>query len=139
MIKIKAVMTHYSIIQKEVGKLLAKVAIEPLAVLAFTLLSLWFLSVLVVYDAYSALLDLIAICTYLLSTCLLSDKYDILFSRVKMLFLLISRMLIYMFLLLNITIAFSILFYNINLISGKFCHLGWLQLLAKKLFDQVTK
>ena len=59
-------------------------------------------------------------------TCLLSDRYSNLFNRVNMFLLLISRILIYISLLLSITIAFSILFGHSNLISERFCHLGWL-------------
>ena len=99
---------------------------HKLMVLHFTQTYLWFLSILVVYDPYLVLIDLIAICTYLLLRCLLSDRYDNLFSKVIMTFLLISRMHIYILLLLSISFTFYILFGNTNLVSERFCHLGWL-------------
>ena len=77
---------------------------------------------------YLTLRDLIVICIYLLLRCLiLSDMSGSLFSMVIMLSPLISRMLIYIFLLLSIIIIFYDLFGTIHYISGWFCLLGWLQ------------
>ena len=77
---------------------------------------LFFLSILMVSGPYLTLSALIIICTSLHLRCLLSDIYDNLFNIVIMLSPLISRMLIYIFLLLNI-----IIFYNL---FGKICHIS---------------
>ena len=75
-------MAHHPLLQKEVDELFAKCAIEPLTGGAgFIQMYLWFLCMLVVYDLYFALGDLIAMCTYLLLRCLLSDRNGNLFSR----------------------------------------------------------
>ena len=99
---------------------------HQLVVLAFTTVYFLLLSTLVAYDWHSTLHNLFAIHAYLLLRCLLSDRYLNLFNQEITLFLLISRMLIYLSLLLNITITFYILFGNTNLISGRFFLLGWL-------------
>ena len=125
---IKAGMAHHTIIPKEVNGLLAKGAIEPLTGDA------GFYSNLCVVPKHTLALQL-ALNLYwfnyymhkLLLICLLSNRYGNLFNMVIMLFLLISRILIYIFLFVSITITFYILFGNINLISGSFCPLGWLQ------------
>ena len=102
-------------------ELLAKGAIEPSTDRGgFFPAYLLLLSLLVASNPYSALRDFIAIYIYLLSQCLLSDSCGNLFNRLIVLFLLVSRMLIYIFLLLNITIAFYFLF-GTNVISGRFC------------------
>ena len=119
---IKASPAHHFIIQKEMDELLAKGAIEQstggAGFSSQHILS--FLGICVAYIQYSTLNDLIAICTYLFLRCLLWDRYSNLFNREIMLFLFISRMLIYIFPLLSITITFYSLFDNTNLINGKF-------------------
>ena len=86
-------------------------------------LNIWMLSDTMQVKGLS---NIITICTYLLLRCLLSDRCGTLFNGEISLFLLISRMLIYMFILLSITITFYGLFGNTNLVSGRFCHFGWL-------------
>ena len=112
--------------QKEVGELLAKGAIELLAggdgVYSMYLL---FISALMVCSPNLILCDLITLCKYLLLRYLPSDRYGNLFSKVMMFFLLISRMFVYIFLLLSIIFNFYILLANRNLISGYSCQLGW--------------
>ena len=68
------------------------------------------------------------------SRCLLSDRYGFLFSHEIMLFLLISKMCIYMFLLLSIIILHGY-FGNTNLISGRFYLSGWLWTLGLSLLS----
>ena len=110
-------MPHPSLIQEEVDEVLAKGAIEPSTdVAGFRQPYLFFLRTLVVYDPYSVLHDLNTLWTYLL--CLLSDRYGNLFNKLIMLFVLVTRMLIYIFLLLSITIIFYGLFGNTNLFIG---------------------
>ena len=105
--KIKAALTHHPIIQKVMDGLLAKGTTEPSTGGAgFNPMYLLFLSVLVAYSPYSVISDLISVCTYPLLRCLLWDRYGNLLNRTIMLSLLISRMLIYIFLLLSITIPF---------------------------------
>ena len=108
---------------------------HPLVGLFFTATVLLFLSIQVVCIPSSALNDLIAICTFLLLRCLLSDRYNFLFIQEIMLFLLILRMLICIFLLLGIIIAFYHLFGATNLTSGRLCLFGWLQPLG---FSQLS-
>ena len=106
---IKTATAHHSIIQQEVDELLAKGVIEPsLMVLVFTHTFLLFLSVLMAYIPSTTLSVLITICTYLALRCLLSDKCGFLYNREIMLFLLISRMFIHIFLLFSITIIFEV-------------------------------
>ena len=69
---------------------------------------LLFLSVLVASGQYLTISSLIVICIYLLLRCLLSDMSSSLFSIVIMLSPLISRIPIYIFLLLCIIIIFVI-------------------------------
>ena len=70
----KAAVVHHIIIQKEVDELLAKDAVEPwMGGAGFNWMYLMFLGSLVANDQYSALNDLIALCTYLLLRFLLSD------------------------------------------------------------------
>ena len=104
-----AAKTHYPIIQKRLMSRYPRMPLDhQLVVLAFIQLYLLFLDALVVYDQYQILSDLICICTYLLLRCQLSDRYGNLFNKVIMLSILISRMLIYIFLLLNITVIFIV-------------------------------
>ena len=114
---IKVSLADHPIIQKEVDELLAKDATEQSTAGGYLCPML-----------NSS--DLITTCTYLLLRCLLSDRYNNLFNRAIILFLLISNMHIYIFLLLSITFTFSILFGNTNFISGGFFHLGWPWLLG---------
>ena len=81
---IKVAKAYHPIIQKEVDELLVKDATEPLIGDSFTQIYLFFLGVMVVYDPYLILSNLI-------------------------------------------TVIFLHLFGSINLISGKFYHLGWLK------------
>ena len=102
------VSSYHPVIQKEVDKLLEKGAIEPSTGSAGFYLNV-VPSTLVVYKPYSIFSNLSTICTYLLIRYLLSDMHGNLFNRVIMLLLLISnsRILIYIFLLLNITITWQ--------------------------------
>ena len=101
--------------------------------MVLTLTEMYLLSlgihVLVVYDLYPTLCSLIAICKYLFLLHTLSDIHSNLLNKVIMSFLLISKMLIYIFLLLSVKVIIYILFGNTSLVSGQFCHLGWLMLL----------
>ena len=97
-----------------------------LVVLVSIPMCLLFLSILVASAPYFTLSSLFIICIYLLGG-LLSDMSSILFSVVIMLSPLVSRMLIYIFLLFSIIIAFYYLFGTICLISGRFYLLGWPQ------------
>ena len=103
---IKAALAHHPNIQ-EVDKMLVKGAIEPSTGNAgFILMSLLFLCIWVAYDPNSTLSSSITLGTYQLLRCPISDRYgNLFFNRVTMLFLLISRMLIYIFLLLSITVT----------------------------------
>ena len=80
------------------------------------------LSLQVAYVPSSTLSTLITIYEYLLLKCLPSNRYSFLFSEEIMLFLLISGMLTYIFLLLHITITFYGLLGNTSLIRGRFFH-----------------
>ena len=100
---------------------------HQLGVLAFTPVYLSFLNILVDYDPYSTLSILITICTFIPLRFLPLDRCDNLFNKVIMLFLLISRILIYIFFFICIAFTFDILFDNTDLIIGRFYHLGWLQ------------
>ena len=95
-----------------------------LVVLVSILICLWFLSILGASDPYLTWSILIIICIYLLIRCLLLDMYGSLSSMMIMLFPLIYRMLIYIFLLLSIIIVSYILFGIMCLISGRSCLLG---------------
>ena len=79
---------------------------------------------MVICGLYLILSTLIVICTCLPLRCLLSDMYDNLFNMVIMLSSLISRLLIYTFLFLNIIISFKSLFVDICCISAKSYPLG---------------
>ena len=99
--------------------------LNHLLVVPVSILScLLFLSILVASGPYLTLSGLIIICIYLLLRCLLSDICSCLFSMVIMLSPLIYRMLIYIFLLLNIIIISYILFGIMCLISGRFLPFG---------------
>ena len=123
---IKAAKVQCSVIQEAVQELLAKGDIEPSSG------GTGFYSY-VVYSLYSVLSDLITICIYLLLRCLLFDRYSNLSNRVVMLSPLVFMILTYTLLLFNIIIACCILFDEINLISGRVCHLGLLQPLGFQL------
>ena len=88
---------------------------------------LLFLSILVVSGPYLTLSCLIVICISLLFRCLLSDMSGNLFSVVILLSPLISRMLIYIFLLLSVIVIFYDLFGTLCHICGRFYLLGLLQ------------
>ena len=90
---------------------------------------LLFLSILVASSPYLTLSSLIVICIYLLLRGLMCNMSGSKFSVVNMLSPLISRILIYKFLLLSIIIIFYDLFDTICHISGMFYLLGWLQTL----------
>ena len=78
---------------------------NPLLVVLVSILAcLWFLSILGASNPYLTWNILIIICIYLLFRCLLLDMYSSLSSVVIMLFPLIYRMLIYIFLMLSIII-----------------------------------
>ena len=99
---IKSAAAHHPINQKGVDELLAKAVIQ----LSSGGAGLLFLSILVVSSPYLTLSGLIVICISLLLRCLLSDMFSNLFSMVIMLSSLISRMLVYIFLLLSAIIIF---------------------------------
>ena len=94
---------------------------------------LLFLSIQVVFSPYLTLSGLIIIGTSLLLGCLLSDTYSILFNVVIMLSSLLSRMLIYILLLLSIMVTFYNLFGKVHHISVKFYPLSWPQPLGFSL------
>ena len=124
---VKAAAAHHPIIQKEVDELLAKGVIEPSSGDAgFCSVCLLFLSILVASCPFLTLSSVITTCIYLLLRCLLSDMSNSLFSMVIMLSPLISRMLIYIFLLLSIIVIFTICLaqYTIQVESFTFwaCH-----------------
>ena len=79
---------------------------HQLVVLAFTPIYLWFVSILVIFDPWSIVSNIIATCTCLLLTCLPGDRYG------------------------NFWRHSSDRFF---LISGRFSHLGWLQALQFSL------
>ena len=93
---------------------------------------LMFLHGLVVSSPYLTLSSLILINTSLLLRCLQSDMYGNVFHMVILLSALISKMLIYIFLLLNI-ISFYDLFDKICHISGMFYLSDWPQLVGFSL------
>ena len=68
---------------------------------------------------------LVVICTYLILRCLISYMCGSLFSMVIILSLLISRMLVYIFLLLSIIIIFYDLFGTTHHISRRYYLWGW--------------
>ena len=112
---VKVAAAHHPIIQKVVDWLLSKGAIEPSSGGAASFpVCLLFLNILVSSGPYLTLISLIIICIYLPLRCLLSDMSSSLFSVVIMLFPLISRMPIYIFLLLSIMINFYDLFGRIH-------------------------
>ena len=127
-------MTHHSLIPKEVHELLSKGTVEP-----STGGTGFYSSIFVVPLCTGSLQPILNPrqfnCYMHIPTfkILLSDRNGNLFNKVIKLFLLISRMLIYIFLLLSITVTCYILFDNTNLISGRFCHLSWLQMLGFSL------
>ena len=98
-----------------------------LIVLVSILACFWFLSILVASIPYLTSSILIIICIYLLLRCQLSNMFGSLFSMVIMLSTLISRMLIYIFLLLSIIVKSYYLFGTMCLINGRFYLLGWPQ------------
>ena len=74
---------YHPIIHKDVDELLAKIAIQTWMYGAgFYSMHLWFQGTLLVYDQSSTLSSWIALCTYHLFRCLLSDRYSTLFSKV---------------------------------------------------------
>ena len=95
--------------------------VVPVSIPVYLLL----LSILAASGPYMTLSGLIVICIYLILRCLLSDMCGSLFCMVIMLSPLISRMLIYIFLLLSIIFGFYNLFGTIYHISGRFYLLGW--------------
>ena len=97
---------------------------DLLVVLVSIPVCLLFLSILLASGPYLTLSNLIVICIYLILRCLLSNMCGSLFSMVIMLSPLISRMLIYIFLLLSIIIICYDLFCPIHHISGRFYILG---------------
>ena len=124
---IKAGVAHHPFIQKEVDELLAKVAMEPSCDGAGFLSNGFVVPKhIVVSGPYLTLSGLISICTSLLLRFLLLDMYGNVFNMVIMLSPLISRMLIYIFLLLSIIIFYN-LFGKICHISGMFDLLDWPQ------------
>ena len=84
-------------------------------------------SILVASGLYLTLSGLILICIHLLLRCLLLDMSGSLFSMVIMLSQLISRMLIYVFLLLSNITDFSDLFWHDTPYQWKVLPFGWLQ------------
>ena len=93
---------------------------HPLVGLVFTTAYLFFLSVKVAYIPYSTSSNLIAMYTFLLLRYLLLDRVGYFFNKDIMLFVLISRILIDVFLLLSLTITFYGLFGKISCIKGRF-------------------
>ena len=124
-----AALAHHPIIQKEMNELLAKDAIKPLI---GVLLLLQCIFVPKCTRGLRPILNLkwfncyIHIPTFMLPA--IKQTWWVI-QEGDYSFLLISRMLIYMF-LLSITVNFYILFGNLNLMSGSFRHLGWQQSLA---------
>ena len=112
----KAAAAHHTIIQKEVDELLR----------GDRTIFWWccYLFQCVLVALYLTLSGLIVICIYLLLRSLISDISDSLFSVVIVLSPLISRMLIYIFLLLSIIIIFYDLFGAIHHISEKVLPFG---------------
>ena len=84
------------------------------------------LSILVASGLYLTLSSLIVICIYIFNMSTVRHSGSLL-SMVIMLCPLISRMLIYIILLLSIIIIFYNLFGTIHHISGRFYILGWPQ------------
>ena len=126
-INIRATPAHHSISQKELGELLAKGAIEPSSGGAG-----FYSNIFVApkhMDGLCHILNLKQFDCYMhIPTlgCLLSDRYSSLFKQEIIVFLLISRMLFHVFLLLSIIIDFYDLFGNTKPISGKVFLLGLL-------------
>ena len=103
-----------------------RVQLNPLLVVLVSILAcLWCLSILGTSNPYLTCSILIIICIYLLLRCQLLDMYAS--SVVIMLFPLIYRMHIYIFLLLSIIIVSYVLFGIMCLINRRFCLLGWPQ------------
>ena len=94
---------------------------------------LLFLSLMVVYDPYLTLSNLFTIYIYLIVRCLLSDRYGNLFNRAVMLFLLISRMHIYIF-ILRITFTSLHFVWKHKPYQWNFCHLDQLWTLGFFVF-----
>ena len=127
-VKFQGSCSHHPNIQKEVDELLSKGTNEPSSGVAGFYSSmfvvpkhtggLWPILKLKHFNHYLHIPSL---------RCLLSDMYSILLSVVIMLSPLIYRMLIYIFLSLNIIIISYNLFNTMCLISGRFCLLGWPQ------------
>ena len=122
---VKAVAAHHPVIQREVDELLAKGVIE-----IFSGHAGFYSSMFVVPKCIWGLwpvLNLkhfIIICRYLLLRCQLLNMHGSLSSAVIMLFPLIYRMLVYIFLLLSIIVISCVLFGIMCLISGSFYLLG---------------
>ena len=103
---VKVAVAHYPIIL-EVDDCFLREQLNNLLVVPISItVCLLFLSILVGFSPYFTLSGLITSCIYLLLRYVLSDKSDSLFSMVIMLSPFISRMLIYIFLLLSIIIIF---------------------------------
>ena len=79
-------MAHCPIIWKEVDELLTKDTIEKSTGGAGFYPFVLFLIAPVVYNPYIILSNLMALCTYLPSGCLLTDRYGNLFRKMIMLF-----------------------------------------------------
>ena len=125
---VKAATAHHPIIQKEPGELLAKGTIElssggagfysSMFVVPKHTGGFWPIPNLKCFNCYMHISSL---------RCQLPDMCSSLLSMVIMLFPLIYRMLIYIFLLLSIIIISYVLFGTMCLISGRFLLLGWPQ------------
>ena len=107
---VKVAAAHHPIIHKEVNEVPSKQ--EQLNHLLVVLVSipvcLLLLGMLVASSPYLTFSGLIIICIYLLLRCLLSDMCGSLFSMVIMPSPLISRMFIYIFLLVSVIVIFII-------------------------------
>ena len=130
-LNIKAIPAHHPIIKKEVDELLAMGAIEPYTG------GVGFYSNLVVVPNHIGglhpILNLQKFNHYMhIPTFKMPSVRQVqqVIQQVIMFFLLISRMLIYIFLLLSICITFYGLFGDTFLINGRFCLLVWLWLLG---------
>ena len=129
---INAVAAYHPTIQKEVDELLAKGAKEPSSGGAGFYPNVFlFLSIPMASSLYITISSLIIICTFPLLRCLLSDMFQNVFNIVIMLSPFISRMFIYIFLLLSIIIIFHNLF-------GKICHITGKVYLWCLCYDTIT-
>ena len=124
---IKAALAHHSIIQKEIDELLAKGATEPSTCGVGNYSNIFVVTKHT--GGFQPILNLKQFNHYMhIPTFKMPTIRQVwqLIQQGNYTFLLIPRMLIYIFLLLSITIAFYILFDNANLINGELCHLAWL-------------